>query len=168
MERSLVWNGVLKTVRIPIEVAPLSERAIWTYVQMRAVGQEHGPAMCAALQLDFPGLSWSTGQVRPFGSVVSGHDAAVSSAEFDKSSPNARDHSHSQKPRPPSSSQAGNGGVSGTAGHRKHLPQSTTSIASSHRDRSGGAVGPRPSSQRPTPAAKPHTGGWMGSVATNA
>ena len=166
---SFAWDGRLWSVVVPAELTTEQDR--WTWVCAYAIaGGVESVAWQTVLKRAYPGIGWSDSgnsstQACPYGVAVFGSDPAVGCGVSDMSSfgGSSRTHTHSQKRPASRPGPTGSGGGSGSGGGHKHGVPRPTSSASSHHVLSGGAEG---SGLRPRPHAKPHTGGWMGSVPT--
>ena len=158
-EYKLIWAGKLWSVSVPDEV---DDRYRWIYVQTYvANGGNHRVAMMSALQTQYPGLGYGAP------TSATAHARVVGVSAFGMCSPSSSTRSHSQKPRPPPSSQGGKNAASGTSGRHTRAPPPATSSASRPRDQQ--PVGPsQKMQQKTTPAATARTGGWLGSTATSA
>lgn len=161
------WGGRLWSVAVPAELTTEVDR--WTWVTAFAIaGGVESAAWQAVLRRAYPGIGWTDGgvstQVCPYGVAVFGSDpvGAVGASDTSSSSGSLRTHSHSQKRPPSRPGPTGSGGGSGNGGGRKHGAPRPTSSASPRPGPSGGAADGR----TPRHGAKPHTGGWMGSVPT--
>jgi hypothetical protein len=168
--RELMWAGKIHRVEIPRCLEDAPARGQWTYAQMRAAGEGHATAMRGALAILYPGLGYSGTTTRPlpYGSVVSAHVPAVSYGVSDRSSPSVPHRTLTQTRRPPHTSPAGTGGVSGNGGHRTRPAQFATSNASSSPSPAVTVAHPPSASQPPRQNAIPRKAGWMGSAPTTA
>lgn len=178
MDYQLLWNGILWTVPIPLELSNPKETELtrWTYVQTYvASGGSHGAAMRQVLQQLYPGLGYGRLLTKPISvtgtgddSAALGHAPSYPSSKHDRSSPSFSSSNRSQRPTPHGPSPSLKNEGSGTSGPRRPAPRFATSTAGRQ---NGGSVHRL---ARPPPAGPPKTtrpasngtGGWLGSKPT--
>jgi hypothetical protein len=165
MDYSLLWNGVVRTVRVPEELEGTRER--WTWATVCITGGTEEAAWRAALSVTCPGLGWSVGSTvadaKSFDACVFGGCGPVDTSLYGgKTMFHTPTH---RAPRPDRAPYAKSGG-SGSAGPHRQRIQRPTSSASSHPGPVGGVGRPQTARLTARPTAKPGRGGWQGRSAT--
>ena len=159
-EYKLIWASRLWSVTPP-------DGEGWLYVQHYVASNgNHTVAMMRVMQHRYPGLGYAGPILVPVSVTRLGGavDVSVSDTSF-RSCPS---HNRSQKRQPLPSSPARKDAASDISGRRTPTPQHATSSASRPHGQRPRGPGQRKQAHVTTPAAKPHTAGWLGSASTSA